>query len=154
MIEDRKTAGSDTTIWVNFRQELHFARHARVYLQFCTVNSCQDFPNRSEDSLFVVIIHRLNEIPLKPAQWTIAHFSVLPRRRRRLFAFSYLFSAPELRESVTQQKPNFGGTRIPVRLHLKQVDRTAAPGLVPDFGLSYPRNAKNHASPASTIPSP
>lgn len=90
---------------------------------------------------------------LKPAQWKRAHLYALLRHRRRLCASSYLFSAPELQASVTQQKPNFGGTRIPV-LRPGQVDRAAAPGLAPDFGLSYPRNAKNHVSPASTIPSP
>ena len=106
-----------------------------------------------------VIIHQLNENQnlyprLKPAQWTRAQLSALRRHRRKPCASSYLFSAPELQASVTQQRPNFGGTRIPVRLRLKQVDRAAAPGLAPDFGLSYPRNVMNHASPASTIPSP
>ena len=133
--------------------------HARTCVSSIlqSVNQCQDFPLAKS----CVIIHQLNENQnlhpqLNPAQWTRAHLSALRRHRRKLCASSYLFSAPELQESVTQQKPNFGGTRIPVRLrlHVKQVDRAAVPGLAPDFGLSYPRNATNHASPASTIPSP
>ena len=104
--------------------------------------------------LLLLLIQTRTSTQQKPAQWTRAHLSALLRHRRRLCASSYLFSAPELQASVTRQKPNFGGTRIPILRPGGQVDRAAAPAPAPDFGLSCPRSAKNHASPASTIPSP
>ena len=144
MIEEQ-TAG-------RFRKNFNFVHHAREYLQFCRASTHVKISRPAY--LLLLLIQTRTSTQQKPAQWTRAHLSALLRHRRRLCASSYLFSTPELQASVTRQKPNFGGTRIPILRPGGQVDRAAAPAPAPDFGLSCPRSAKNHASPASTIPSP